>query len=286
MPTRPTIWRRLTLAWALIGMLLLAACNLFGASAPPSSEAEPPQPPQGGPPAEGSLQITFTADRTQISPGECVTLQWQVSGPHFATLLEGEPVGDAGSKQVCPPETRPFFLQVDTGERMEERSLTIAVGSGAPPSGGNGAPLSPPPPGALPGSTPTLPPGCVPNSECEGAFDVDLALTGIRADALPMVSALVLGLHNNRPFHFKGDITVSCEAQGVSWGGKSMGTDTQIATQILTAQVPANGDATVQVPINLDCNLYQYQVKCTFTVEGPGDSNPANNEAQTDLPTP
>ncbi|RME87085.1 MAG: hypothetical protein D6770_10275 [Anaerolineae bacterium] len=276
--------------------LLLAACSLPGVSASPPDEGpagsrppqggSPPEPPPGGQPSEGDLQITFTADRTQINPGECATLQWQVSGPHFATLLNGEPVGDSGSKQVCPPETQPFFLQVDTGERMEERSLTIAVGGAPPSGGGSGAPPSPPPPGVLPGGTPTLPPGCLPDSECVGAFDIDLALTGIRADSLPMVSALVLGLHNNRTFPFKGDITVSCEAQGVSWGGESMGVDDQATTKILTAQVPANGDATVKVPINLDCNQYKYHVKCTFTVEGPGDSNPTNNEAQTDLPTP
>jgi len=107
--------------------LVLTACG---------KSVSAPQPSTGGqtesvsPTSEesGSLQISFTADRTQIAPGECATLRWQVSGPHFEVILEGEQLPDQGTKEVCPPETRPFFLQVDTGEAMEERQIIIQVG--------------------------------------------------------------------------------------------------------------------------------------------------------------
>ena len=147
-------------------LLLLSACNLPFASptaplpgaqgkpggAPPGgpgsapSPGEPGGPPPGQPPGGSSaVQISFAADRAQINLGECVTLTWQVSGPHFAVLLEGEPVPDQGSKQVCPPESHTFFLQVDTGEKMEERSVAIQIEASAalpPSSGGGGTPVS------------------------------------------------------------------------------------------------------------------------------------------------
>ncbi len=137
--------------------LLLSACNVGRPTvaptatphqaAGPTQAAQPAATPAGAEP--DSLQITFTADRTQIASGECTTLRWQVSGPHFEVIMEGERLPDQGSKQVCPPETMPFFLQVDTGETMEERQVVIQVGE-APPSEGEPGATPPPEESAAP----------------------------------------------------------------------------------------------------------------------------------------
>ncbi len=109
--------------------ILLVACSAQSSQAtltapPPKDRAEAPS----AAPSDDALQITFTVDRTQINPGECATLQWQVSGG-FAVFLEDRQVEAQGSQQVCPEESRPYFLRVDLGDRMEERTVEIQVGA-------------------------------------------------------------------------------------------------------------------------------------------------------------
>ncbi|RME05703.1 MAG: carboxypeptidase regulatory-like domain-containing protein [Anaerolineae bacterium] len=131
------------LSLPLLVLALLLAALTTAAIAPPQF-----QQPTATPPA---LQVTFTADRTQINPGECVTLQWQVSGG-FAVFLEDEQVEAQGSKHVCPEESRPYFLRVDLGNRVEERMIQIEVG---------GEPVEGPPPATEVETPPTeepLPP--------------------------------------------------------------------------------------------------------------------------------
>ncbi len=126
---------------------LLTACGratLTPTAAAPTKAAAPTQPPAGG------LQITFTAELAQIAPGECTTLKWQVS-KGFAVFLEDEQVQPQGSKQVCPEESRPYFLRVDLGDRMEERQVTVTVGGGAVSGEG-----TPPPTSAPQGGVPTV----------------------------------------------------------------------------------------------------------------------------------
>ncbi len=108
---------------------------------PPTGAAAPSQPPAGG------LQITFTAEPAQVAPGGCTTLKWQVN-EGFAVFLEDEQVQPQGSKQVCPEETRPYFLRVDMGDRMEERQVMVTVSAGGenPPPTGEAPPTSAPPP--------------------------------------------------------------------------------------------------------------------------------------------
>ena len=116
-------------ALALIG---LAGCTIIIGEAP-SPPGEPPaeQPLGEGPPDE--VQITFTADHTNLQPGECTMLQWRVQGG-FGVELNGQPVERAGQTEVCPEETTPYWLGVDTGETMEEREVMIIVeGVGEPP---------------------------------------------------------------------------------------------------------------------------------------------------------
>ncbi len=139
--------RLFALGTALV--LFLTAC-LPAAATPTRSIGEGAAPPQT------ELQITFTANPRQITPGECTMLQWQVTGPHFAVLLGDEEVADQGSRQVCPPESASFFLRVDTGEAVEEQMLTIEVretGEAAPPEE-----IAPETPGEQAPSSEMLPP--------------------------------------------------------------------------------------------------------------------------------
>lgn len=62
--------------------------------------------------------IHFSADRTLIQPGECVTLRWRVDGVKAVYLFpEGERwqehgvIGD-GEQQVCPSQTTTYRLRV------------------------------------------------------------------------------------------------------------------------------------------------------------------------------
>ena len=178
--------------------LLLVACSL-----PSASPAAPPPPPPGepgGPPPDqppggsGAVQIAFAADRAQINPGECVTLTWQVSGPHFAVLLDGEQVADQGSKQVCPPNSHAFFLQVDTGDRMEERSVQVQVGAGAPPPPPSGG-ASPPPPPPPSGTNAPPPPPPTPTSSqvhISGKVFIDQNRNGVLDSGEPPYTAFPL----------------------------------------------------------------------------------------------
>ena len=122
-------------AFALIG---LTGCTIV-IGEEPSTPGEPlaEQPPEEGLPP-GEVQIAFTADRTDLQPGECATLEWSVEGG-FGVELNGQPVERSGQMQVCPEETTPYWLGVDTGETMEEREVVIFVeGAGEPPPEGEG----------------------------------------------------------------------------------------------------------------------------------------------------
>lgn len=101
--------------------------ELTQASPTPSlaPEATPP-----GPSAE--VQIDFTADRTNLMPGECALLLWSVEGGEVVHL-DGEPVAPSGEREVCPEETTPYTLAVHVGvgppsPPVAERELVIIVG--------------------------------------------------------------------------------------------------------------------------------------------------------------
>ncbi len=82
---------------------------------------------------------------------------------------------------------------------------------------------------------------------------------------------------------------VSCEAQGTSWGGASMGHDYQ--TSVDTSETPAlNVGAVMEFHpgLSLDVVQYQYQVTCHVAVDGLGanDINPSNDTVITTIPPP
>lgn len=81
----------------------------------PQASPTPSQGPEAtapGPSAE--VQINFTADRTNLSFGECAMLMWTTEGGE-AALLNGEAVAPSGEMEVCPPETTQYTLAVYVG---------------------------------------------------------------------------------------------------------------------------------------------------------------------------
>jgi hypothetical protein len=133
---------------------------------PEASPTVAPEEPPVEPP--GEVQINFTADRTNLAPGECATLMWSVQGGE-AVALDGEPVPSSGEMEVCPPETTPYTLAVYVGvgppsPPVAQRELVIVVGEphAMTPSPTHVAPTAtgvPPTATATPAAaTPTTPP--------------------------------------------------------------------------------------------------------------------------------
>lgn len=77
-------------------------------------------------PPRPEVQIEFVADRTRLGPGECTILRWQVVGG-FGVTLNNQPVERRGETHVCPRESTTYELAVDAGDRMEQRTIAIAV---------------------------------------------------------------------------------------------------------------------------------------------------------------
>jgi len=96
--------------------------------------------------------VFLDADRKDIQPGECVTLEWRVEGEgFFGVELNGQPVDAFGHKQVCPPESTVYDLAIDVGNTILRREVTIAVAvTGQPQPPMPPAPPSPPAPGQPP----------------------------------------------------------------------------------------------------------------------------------------
>jgi hypothetical protein len=88
-----------------------------------------------------SAAISFSADRTEIRPGECATLRWDVENVN-AVFLGGEGVVGHGTRQVCPATTTTYTLRVERRDGgTEERRVTITVA--APPEVPRPDPLVP-----------------------------------------------------------------------------------------------------------------------------------------------
>ena len=92
-------------ALALIG---LTGCTIIIGEAPlPPGEPPAEQPPDEGPPP-GKVHIAFTADHTELQPGECAMLEWSVEGG-FGVDLNEQPVERSRQMQVCPEDTTAYW---------------------------------------------------------------------------------------------------------------------------------------------------------------------------------
>jgi len=70
--------------------------------------------------------ITFTADTIHLQPSECATLRWTVQGG-FGVELNGQVIEAVGETLVCPEHTTTYTISVDTGVKLEQKEIVIAV---------------------------------------------------------------------------------------------------------------------------------------------------------------
>lgn len=71
--------------------------------------------------------ISFVADRTELAPGECATLRWDVENVAAVYLNDSGVVGH-GSQSVCPTTTTTYVLRVQLRDGgTTERRITITV---------------------------------------------------------------------------------------------------------------------------------------------------------------
>ena len=80
------------------------------------------------------LQVTFTANTTNMVQGQCALLQWTVQGNPTMVTLNGQPVNPFGQSQVCPVQTTAYTLFATVaGGAPVERTVTITVQGITPP---------------------------------------------------------------------------------------------------------------------------------------------------------
>jgi hypothetical protein len=89
--------------------------------------AAPPPPPTEEAPA---ADIQFWADNTNLLPGTCTDIHWQVE--HISEVyFEGAGVTGTGVQHVCPGSTTTYTLQVTlTDGTTQTRTVTITIDSG------------------------------------------------------------------------------------------------------------------------------------------------------------
>ena len=78
--------------------------------------------------------IEFYADRTNITPGECVTFHWRVEGVKAVHFYRDDQnwqdhgVTGAESRQECPPQSTTYYLRVALPDgSVQTRSIAIHV---------------------------------------------------------------------------------------------------------------------------------------------------------------
>lgn len=97
-------------------------------TAAPTREPTPMPTPE---PATGPI-AELSATRTQVTAGDCATLQWHIENVRAAFLSGGDLrdlgiTGPYGSRDVCPGTTTTYVLRADTDAGVVERSVTIEV---------------------------------------------------------------------------------------------------------------------------------------------------------------
>jgi len=96
---------------------------------------------ENNPSGENKIMVEFWADEETLTQGECTTLHWQSSrGPLF---LDEDQQDNAGSMDVCPEQSREYYLEV--GDELASRSVFITVEEGETDTNQQGqyAPASP-----------------------------------------------------------------------------------------------------------------------------------------------
>ncbi len=119
---------RLVAAFLIVlGLFTACSVTITGPGMPARTEPPPTEEPAG----EQGRILSFTADRTEIPPGECLTLRWEAEGG-FGVLLNGQQVERVGQMLACPTDTTPYVLELDLGHSIDRRELLVSVAGGEP----------------------------------------------------------------------------------------------------------------------------------------------------------
>lgn len=76
--------------------------------------------------ATAQTTIEFTADRYQITEGQCATLRWRATNV-IAVYLDDQGVAGEATREVCPATTTTYKLRVESSSGTTTKELTIAV---------------------------------------------------------------------------------------------------------------------------------------------------------------
>ncbi len=239
----------------------------FSPEGQPIEEHPPEDMPPGEPPSEesGEIQITFFgADRSNIQAGECAMLEWNVQGGYGATI-NGEPVGLAGAREVCPPETTSYRLGVDTGTELLERETTIVVGGVGQPQPA-GPQSTPPPPPSNKKITPT------PTFTFGGVLKAftDLAVVDIYPDPS---GKILVSIKNTGTTDVKENIKVSCQGKFTK---QSQNQTYPLSNKSISVNLKPGQRGNYETGFARDPIYKTMVVSCVMTPPS-GDTNNANN---------
>ena len=71
-------------------------------------------------------QVEFTVDRPTIFASECTTLRWALAYVQSMSL-DGIPISNPGTKEVCPKSTTPYTLRATAATGEIVRTVTVTV---------------------------------------------------------------------------------------------------------------------------------------------------------------
>lgn len=122
--------------------------------------------------AAPQLQVSFSADSTDLQAGQCTTLHIRVQNAS-AVFLNGEGIAGETDRSVCPTQTTTYNLHVEAPSGNDDRSITVNVSAPPPTSPPTAPPTSPPPPQTPPAAPEGL---SVAARTCQGStYSVSLA---------------------------------------------------------------------------------------------------------------
>lgn len=99
----------------------------FPTSVPPTATEEPPTETPTATATQTNNQIDFEVSPTSIRGGECVNVNWTVTGVR-EVYYQGQGVQGIGDQTECPAETTTYRLRVvrqDGSEQIEDRTVEV-----------------------------------------------------------------------------------------------------------------------------------------------------------------
>jgi hypothetical protein len=262
------------------------------------------------PPAEffdEGVMIDLFAERTNLQPGECTMLFWNTEGG-IETFLNGEPVERSGEREIClGNEPMGFVLDLDTGERVESRSIEIRAegipGEEHPPEPNSEEPPQPEPQQPQPEpqqpqpqqpqpqpqpqqpapqvQAPTQAPAA-PANKCQSNFETDIAVTDLYAGNLPNGQVHVR-ITNHGPCtlqNVKDSVYCFIDLTNHSNGKTTFDSKT---VNVVYNMAPGT-QQTFPTGITLDTNVFKYKVTCNLQPGNFKELNPNNNSHSEQIP--